>query len=286
MSIAAAAPPPGRPSGRYTGSTMSTHPGEPGSTGPTDRLKSNVQITLACRSVRPPRRGRDIVPPRRRSHFSAKSASPREPLSRRTRRAGTRALEGFTQFQRRNPKLFGNTSCYSLAQATFASLDATDGRCAEPYCTPEQGLRESANDAPIPRIAILRFDIDHVFDSAVQMFENSGQNVDLRSSFVVLPSTNCRFGNPGEPTEVAPRQLLVLPGLFEACGVEPAHHAPGHGAGSLAVAMVDIAGHDACRPLQLAHRMVGLVEHIGYTRTSENGRRLQQRSHLAADCPR
>jgi hypothetical protein len=206
-------------------------------------------------------------------------------LSWRPWRARARTLERFAQLSGRNLQFRRNAVCYGIAETALASLDPSDGCGTKPHCASEQGLSKTADDAPIPGKAILGLDIDHIFNAAVQVFENPRKDVDLGGSLLVFPSADRSFGDTGKTAEIRPRQLLVHSRLFETCRVEPAHHAPGHGAGSLVVAMVGIAGHDARRPLQLAHRMVESVEHIGYSKASDKGRHLQRGGAFTADCP-
>lgn len=198
-------------------------------------------------------------------------------LSRRTWCTSPRSFEGLTKLDGRDPQFRRNIACYSVTEATLTSLYPSDGGGTESYRPPEQGLRKAADNAPIPRVAVIRLNIHYVFDTAVQVFKNPRQNVDLWSSFLVFPSTDRNFGDTGETTEIRPRQVCSLSGFFEARGVKPAHHAPGHGAESLVLTMVGIAGHDARRPLQLAHRMVESVEYIGYLRASVKRQHLKQR---------
>lgn len=184
-------------------------------------------------------------------------------LSRCSRRTSTCTLEGLPQLRRCDVQGRRHTLFDISTETTFAPFDSSDRSRTQARHTAERRLSQAANDAPISWIAVVRGDVDNVFDFDPELFEYPGKNVDLRASYSILPPTNCGFGDIGKATEFGPRQVGPRAGLGKARGREATHYSPRHGASLRTIGMVDITGHDAPQHLWLAHWLIMSVEHSG-----------------------
>lgn len=115
-----------------------------------------------------------------------------------------------------------------VGQCKVGAFNASQGSRGNFRGRRQLGLRQSSDNSPVSRVALVGRDGDDLFNRGIKNAHHSRQQVDLRSTTAGFPSMHSRPADVGEAAQVGDADTPLSAGRGEGQRIKSAQYSPRH----------------------------------------------------------